>query len=178
MLHVRYYPELGIYMQQGGGFTERYGHQISPIHIVAYYLTPKNRQLSFELEQNPDHRTKLFNFFTEYTNSPEETKLLRMEYIYYITQQGSFDSTDPCWDHEENPKEFWLFASLFSKYLAPLCLHLFNAPCNSVPSERAFFIQNLIHSKLRNQLQSVKVDIVLHLRWLELHSHEISSALR
>ena len=33
-----------------------------------------------------------------------------------------------------------------------------DAPCNSVPSERAFSIQNIIHSKIRNQLSSAKVD--------------------
>src|SRR5579859_3108980 len=111
-----------------------------------------------ELQQNQEYREQLFTFFSEYTNSSEENKLLQAEYIYYATQNRMFDAAEPLWQHQEDPRQFWLFASLSSKYLAPLCCRLFNAPCNSVPGERAFSIQNIIHSKLRNSLKSEKVD--------------------
>jgi len=157
--NIRYFPELATFMKPDGGtFSQRFARQITPIHVAAYYLTPKNRQLSFQLEEHPDYRTKLHNFFVQYSSSPENAKLVEKEYVYYVTQRGCFEKTEPCWEQEQNPNDFWLFASLRSQHLAPLCLRLFNAPCNSVPSERAFSIQNIIHSKVRNRLGPAKVD--------------------
>lgn len=157
---IRYYPDLATFMnpETEGGFSQRFARQITPIHIAAYYLTPKNRELSFQLDQHSDYRRQLYKFLREYSSSPDDAKLVEKEYVYYVTQRECFEKDECCWGHEESPKDFWLFASLRSRYLAPLCLRIFNAPCNSVPSERAFSIQNIIHSKIRNQLSSAKVD--------------------
>ena len=154
----RYYPELADFMKPDGAFADRYGRQVHSIHVAARYLNPINRQLNHELHTNPLYREALFEFFARYSASPEDAKQLRVEYIYFINQYNIFNQNEPCWEHQDDPKEFWLIASLSSKYLAPLCLRIFNAPCNSVSSERAFPIQNLIHSKLRNKLQPAKID--------------------
>ena len=155
---ARYYSDLDTFMVPEGGFSKRNERQIAFVHVAAYCLTPTNRALLSELQQNQDYREQLFTFFSEYTNSSEESKQLQREYVYYTTQKRMFGAEEPFWEHQEDPREFWLFASLSSKYFAPLCCRLFNTPCNSVPSERAFSIQNLIHSKVRNSLKSEKVD--------------------
>ena len=45
-----------------------------------------------------------------------------------------------------------------TKVIGPLAVRIYSNPANSVPSERSFSIQNLIHDKKRNRLASEKVD--------------------
>lgn len=40
--------------------------------------------------------------------------------------------------------------------MATLAIRLITTPANSVPSERAFSVQNMIHTKLRNRMGAVK----------------------
>jgi len=44
------------------------------------------------------------------------------------------------------------------KQLSKLVVHIFTCPANSVASERAFSAQNFLHNKVRNALQTVRVD--------------------
>lgn len=93
---------------------------------------------------------------------------------------GSFDATSPYWKHADDLASFWLIASVLIQSLGKLALRIFKAPCNSVPSERAFSIQNLIHTKCHNQLQSEKVNkltyIYINSRVLDLKSLSLNSA--
>jgi len=98
-----------------------------------------------------------------YAQSDQESRLLRKEYCYYITQHAPFDALDPIWEHANDPAVFWLMASILTQVLGKLALRVIKAPCNSVPSERAFSVQNLIHSKTRNQLQSIKVNKLMRI---------------
>lgn len=158
-LHAKNIPELTTFLEPNHGFSERYKRQVDPIHIVAFYLTPNNR----ELNMTSTYRSQLFQFFNDYSRSNEEAKGLREEYCYYVTQHSPFDAFDPCWEHVNEPTVFWLLASIFTKYLGKFAIRIFKAPCNSVPSERAFSIQNLIHTKTRNQLHSDKVNKLTYL---------------
>jgi Protein of unknown function (DUF 659) len=151
--HTNDFSELRTFLEPNEGFSKRYNRQVIPLHVVAFYLTPKNRQLNFD----SNYQTQIFDFFARYANSEAEAMILREDYCYYISQIGPFDTTNPCWKHEDNATSFWLLASIRSQ-LGKLALRVFKAPCNSVPSERAFSIQNLIHTKTRNQLRSEKVD--------------------
>src|SRR5438046_5656580 len=56
------------------------------------------------------------------------------------------------------PKMFWHAAMILSPFIAKLGYRLCSTPCNSVASEQAFSIQNLIHTKSRNRLKSVTTD--------------------
>jgi len=58
------YPELHKVMNdQEGGFSHRIRRQIAPIHIAAYYLTPKTRALCVDsLHQNEEHLPKSSTF--------------------------------------------------------------------------------------------------------------------
>ena len=49
---------------------------------------PSNRQLNI----NSDYRVQLFEFFTMYAQSDQESMLLRKEYCYYITQHAPFNA--------------------------------------------------------------------------------------
>lgn len=177
----RFYPQLQTFMEPNKGFAQRYARQVLPIHIAAYYLIPANRALSRQLDANPDYRVKLFDFFVDYSKSDEDAKALRIEYIHYVTQRSPLEPSHICWLHEDDPKDFWLFASISTTHLAQLALRVFNAPCNSVPSERAFSIQNLIHSKIRNRLHPDKVDkltyIYMNSRVLKLKSNPSSNEI-
>jgi hypothetical protein len=150
--------------------AKRYKCQIIPIHFVAFYLLPKNRQLNFD----SNYQTQLFNFFTRYAKTEAEAIILREEYCSYISQMGPFSTTNPCWKHQEDPVGFWLVASV-SFHLDKLALRIFKAPCNSVPSEPAFSIQNLIHTKTRNQLRSEKVN---KLTYIYINTRVLSNAVQ
>src|SRR5436309_14955653 len=48
-------------------------------------------------------------------------------------------------------------------FIAKLRYRLFFTPCNSVTSEQAFSIQNLIHTKSHNHLKSVTTDKLIYI---------------
>ena len=169
-VHARDFPELQTFLEPNEGFKKRYNRQIIPLHVVAFYLLPKNRQLNFD----SNYQTQLFDFFAQYAKTEAETIVLREEYCYYISQMRPFSITNLCWKHEEDPVGFWLITSI-SSLLGRLALRIFKTPCNSVPCERAFSIQNLIHTKIRNQLRSEKVD---KLTYIYVNTRVLSNAVQ
>jgi Protein of unknown function (DUF 659)/hAT family C-terminal dimerisation region len=152
---TRQYPdELEVFMLPEGAFSQRYRRQILDIHIVSYYLLPENRTQSITLQFDQ----QITAFFNRYSSSPEEAATLHAEFDSFRAQFTPFESARRFWSHTENPKLFWHSASSHTQFLGQLAFRLFSLPVNSVASEQAFSIQNLIHSKIRSALQSERVD--------------------
>ena len=63
-----------------------------------------------------------------------------------------------CWAQSDDPVKFWDAATGLTKFLSHIAVRLYSCPVNSVASERAFSVQNLIHTKTRNRLQSKTAD--------------------
>jgi len=146
-----------------GTFGNRYTRQVLPIHIVAYYLMP---QTTLRDRNTPD-RTKsaiplnmeqqIMGFFRRYTTSEADAKILIREFAMFRTQQPPFEPERLCWEQPDNPAVFWELATE-TQFLSQIASRLYSTPVNSVASERAFSIQNLILTKTRNRLHSSKVN--------------------
>jgi hAT family C-terminal dimerisation region len=63
-----------------------------------------------------------------------------------------------CWNYKNDPRKFWIAAMHHAPVLGKLCNRIFQAPANSVPSERSFSTQNFLHSKARNRLDPIRID--------------------
>ena len=63
-----------------------------------------------------------------------------------------------CWNYKLDPRKFWIIAMHHAPVLGKLGNRIFQAPANSVPSERSFSTQNFLHSKTRNRLGAMRVD--------------------
>ena len=58
----------------------------------------------------------------------------------------------------KNVTIFWNSATSLAPTIGPIAIRLISTPATSVPSERAFSILNLVHTKLRNRLSNGRVD--------------------
>ena len=144
-----------------GGFDHCYNLQVLPVHIVAFYLMPKttvndirNNSTAIPLE----FEEKITSFFRQYASSNDNAKLLIREFMTFRAQQPPFEPLRQCWEESDDPWLFWCNAVGLANNLGNLALRIFSAPVNSVASERAFSVQNLIHNKTRNRLQPKRVD--------------------
>jgi Protein of unknown function (DUF 659)/hAT family C-terminal dimerisation region len=135
-------------------FFTRFKRQVLPIHTAAYYLNPLNRNQPMTAE----NQTKVFDFFKQYSESSEDAKTLRVEFLQYQNGIFPFEQGRACWEHTDDPRMFWLMQMHSTQLLAKFAARIFSTPANSVPSERAFSTQNYIHTKTRNRLESTRVD--------------------
>jgi len=132
------------------GFAGRYKRQVMPIHVAAYYLLPETRNK--HIPENFD--SQLQAFFRKFTSSEDNYETLSYEFESFRAQVAPFEYGRRCWTLPKNPKLFWHATMSHTMLIGKLGDRLFSTPCNSVASERAFSIQNLIHTKSRNQLKS------------------------
>src|SRR5579859_3042099 len=147
------YPELMtsfMSVDNDTGFAHRYKRQIMPLHIAAYYLLPETRNKP--IPENFDSQLQVF--FRQFTSPEADYENLCYEFKSFRAQESPFEYGRRCWSVSKNPKLFWHSAMSHTTIIGKLGYRLFSTPCNSVASERAFSIQNLIHTKSRNQLKS------------------------
>jgi len=154
------HQELSTFISNGG-FAQRYTRQVLPIHITAYYLMPQttvndikndNRAIPLAFEQ------QITGFFCRYSSSEDDAKTLIREFMSFRAQETPFETLRQCWEEWEDAWLFWCNAAGHAKFLGKLALRIFSAPANSVASERAFSVQNIIHNKTRNQLHPKRAD--------------------
>jgi len=156
--------DLEMFISADGAFAQRYARQVLPIHIVAYYLMPET---TLRDRHNPD-KTKaaipvnmeqqITVFFRRYTSSEADAKILIREFMTFRAQHPPFEAGRLFWEESTNPSLFWELAMGDTVLLSRIACRIFSTPVNSVASERAFSIQNLIHTKTRNRLHSAKAD--------------------
>ena len=85
------------------------------------------------------------------------------DFLSFRAKKGVFSPTAPCWTQATNPLRFWQLHAIISNGLGTLAVRLFSTPANTVPSERAFSAQNLIHDKKRNRLSSEKANKLVYI---------------
>ena len=68
-----------------------------------------------------------------------------------------------CWSLVSHLKLFWHSTFSHTKVLGKLAYRVFCCPVNSVASEHAFSVQNLIYTTSRNSLQSERADKLVYL---------------
>jgi hypothetical protein len=147
-------------------FDRRRNVQSVALHTVAFFLDSANFAAHLSVEEN----NIVDEFLTEYGNDQA-----RHQYIDYRSQSGqsssialligpgllfagNFTRQNRVWLHASDAVAFWRGMKPFAPQLSSLCLRLFHALANSVPSERAFSSRNLVHSVLRNRLGAERAD--------------------
>lgn len=159
----REFAEVEMFLSSGT-FANRFARQVLPIHIVAYYLTPlktlsdiRNSDKSKSaIPINFEHQ--IGQFFRSTSSSEADAKTLIHEFACFRTQQHPFEPARLCWEEAGDTALFWELARGLTRFLSQLATRIFSTPVNSVASERAFSVQNLIHTKIRNRLHSVQAD--------------------
>jgi hAT family C-terminal dimerisation region len=140
----------------------RYERQVHDIHIVAFYLDPVN--VGIPVDHHNERR--IYNFFKDITDSSDQLEELHTHFTLFNQSLTLFEQptlADPhsgalCWNYKLDPRKFWIAAMHHAPVLGKLGNRIFQAPANSVPSERSFSTQNFLHSKARNRLDPIWVD--------------------
>src|SRR5205814_2308319 len=104
------------------------------------------------LRLKPPSESQKCSFFNEQAVSVAEATALQRAFWAFRSQSPPFESQRDCWRHILDPTTFWAMQAGHARSLGLLAQRISQTPANSVPSERAFSIQNLIHSKQRNRL--------------------------
>jgi len=149
------FQELEPFMSTDNGtFSKRYNRQVVTLHIVAFFLMPQSHNQRIPVEFDG----RIYDFFRQYTTVQEEFNTLCCEFEDFRAQQPPFEPARRYWAFSNDPKRFWHAAAGNTEQVGKLAIRIFCTPVNSVASERAFSIQNLIHTKARNALQSERVE--------------------
>jgi hypothetical protein len=155
------YPALiGGITQSGGVFRERSKKQITDIHYAAWLLDPISL-----LKPPGKAQIDLGIQFLLARTTQEEKKAIHASILQFRTQADVFGPSHLASVHYDNPILYWK-SYLFDqthKGLAQLAVRIFEAIANSVASERAFSAMNLIHSKLRSRLGSIKAHMLIYI---------------
>jgi hypothetical protein len=150
-------------------FQARFNRQVLDIHWVAHYLMPENVSLTI----TPNGVQSIIRFFDKQPNHSKDQPLLA-DFLSFRGKEGIFSPTAPCWTQSTHPLRFWQLQAMFSPGLGTLAVRLLSTPANTVPSERAFSAQNLIHDKKRNRLSAEKTNklVYIHMNQRLLESME------
>src|SRR5579859_4783039 len=106
--------------------------------------------------------THIYDFFRQYSTSPANANLIGHEFHCFKGQLSPFEAACGCWSSANNPKLFWHTAAINTEAIGELALRIWSTPVNSAASERAFSIQNLIHTITHNRLQSEQADKLVY----------------
>ena len=152
--------ELESFLVTGTGtFAQRYQRQIKPIHVAAYYFLPESRNKEITAQFDSQIQT----FLRRYTTSEDDYSTICFEFESFRAQEPPFEYGRRCWTLVDHPKLFWHSTFSHTKLLGKLAYRVFSCPVNSVASEHAFSIQNLIHIASRNPLHSERADKLVYM---------------
>jgi len=143
--------------------NERQERQLKPLHWAAYYLDPRNVEIAMP---NQDAYNLLRRFLTRMDpggNNRDGLPAAFTQLLLYRAREGPFAQENAPWDVAEHPIAFWSFMIEFVSHISRIAIRLFRTPCNSVPSERSFSVQNAIHDKARNRLLLARTDKLIYI---------------
>lgn len=125
----------------------RCAKQVFPIHWTVFYLDPARVSVAIAYSlQN----TILLCLKRYQAPSFPDGKAVE-EFLSFRAKEGPFSPQNIVWSQSQNPRLFWHGMLPFAPALSLIAICFFKTPCNSVPSERSFSPQNIIHTKQRNR---------------------------
>ena len=137
-------------------FKKRFKRQTNDCHLMAYLLNPATvGDDKIPGYQNTDWYQHAYAFFVHHRIKPIPAL---KELDEFRGKTGRFYSKLWCWELAEDASVFWNSATTLAPTIGPIAVRLMSTPATSVPSERAFSILNLVHTKLRNRLSIERVD--------------------
>jgi hypothetical protein len=139
-------------------WASRFKLQTVPLHVAAYVLHPANQGTNMAgLVPEAEFMSQLGPLFKRYTSVPAEAMI---SYQNYHTGSVDFSSSSAAEQWKDDPKAYWIYHQGRNRSLAEFAFRLMITPSNSVPAERNFSIQNLIHTPVRNKLSQHKVNML------------------
>jgi len=161
--------EVKAYMtRRASGWNERLEKQVVAVHLVAYILNPENRSAWSVLAGN--QQQKVIDWLDLYGGSE-----ILEQFYDYLDQENNFHPAQPQWKFTDKVKLFWKTPG--ARALAIVAKRLLNTTANSVASERAFSVQNLLHNKSRNRLDPERVNKLIYI-YINLRSLKRDCALK
>lgn len=149
-------------------WTRRRNKQVTAVHLLAFYLHPKNYKESL----SPEQEKTIVAHFKKYTS---DYKAAYEQFLDFRKQEGSFGLDGIAWEYSDKPSLFWRSMEISCPDLAPFARRVLITIANSVPSERAFSTMNYIHNKLRN---SLTVERANKLSFIQMNSGHITKAAK
>ena len=133
--------------------------QTTTIHLLAYFLDSEYRGLQPSINE----WSLIINFLHQYENSTLHTGEAHIQITNFLIRTEQFVIFHPVWNLADRPLAFWTETCLESPELGELAVHIFNTPANSVPSERAFSTQNIVHNKTQSNLSSMQTNMLAYI---------------
>lgn len=138
---------------------ERETTQSVPLHLLADFLNPSYAG-PLPTESEWGTLIQLLERFENLHLRPGQSRLQLANYIHRTTP---FSLTNPAWTHSGNPLAFWAELRFWAPELGALAMRIFSTPATSVPSERAFSTQNIIHDKKRSTLSQSSTNMLSYI---------------
>jgi hypothetical protein len=135
-------------------FEKRFKRQTNDCHLMAYLLNPATVG-DDEIPGYINWHERAYAFFVH--RQIEPVSALK-ELNEFRGKTGRFYPKLWCWELAKDAGVFWNSATTLAPTIGPIAIRLISTPATSVPSERAFSILNLVHTKLRNRLSIERVD--------------------
>ena len=130
-------------------FKKRIDCQVLALHWIAYFLTPGNIGVATTVEQ----QNMVIKYLGNARTDPMIQNRVQEQHYMYRAKDGPFSPPNLAWNIT-SATTFWHAQHTFCPELSLLATKLFCTPANSVPSQPSFSAQSLIHSKVRNSLNS------------------------
>lgn len=141
-------------------FKERFLKQTKDVYIAAHLFNPLTKpRSSIPFISEYEWRCKLHAFFVAYGVDYQEAM---KEFNEFRNRSGRFTQDQPMWEYKDYT-QFWEMAMHTAPNIGKLAVRMGCTPANSVPSERAFSILKLIHTRLRSQLNSTRIDMLQYI---------------
>jgi hypothetical protein len=135
-------------------FEKRFKRQTNDCHLMAYLLNPATVG-DDEIPGYINWHERAYAFFVH--RQIEPVSALK-ELNEFRGKTRRFYPKLWCWELAKDAGVFWNSATTLAPTIGPIAIRLISTPATSVPSERAFSILNLVHTKLRNRLSIERVD--------------------
>ena len=135
-------------------YEERLARQVTVENYTAWALDPTTRPLAL----TPNHQAQIIAFIRRYCGFPASVESVVREFLEYRSCEGAYAAHLINQELLLKPMDFWLYMASLGSQLSFLARRIYSSLANSVPSERSFSAQNLLHCRLRNRLSQEKVD--------------------
>lgn len=147
-------PELHDFLAENGGFQERRNIQSTILHTAAYWLDPSN----LDQELREPLKTQVTRWICQHTHVGTDHNKLLESFWQFRGMRGDFQQGNISWASRDKPLVYWLSYQGDHAELSSLEIRIFELICNSVPSERAWSVMNLIQTPIRGNLSAEKTE--------------------
>jgi hypothetical protein len=143
--------------------NDRYQRQITPLHVLAFWLLPRTILDHNSFSQQSNEQTTVLSVLRRYTTD-QEFPAIRAAFLNYYTRQESFTADTDAWECADSPKLFLQLHWDDAPGLAVIAIRLLNTIANEVPCERAFSTLKATKSKTRSRLTDDHVDKLCYIQ--------------